>query len=181
MQKASDDDDQREHRETESQCSLTNERLLKVLEDSGVQVQISHHVPVRTSEEAALVRGVPLASGAKAMILVNSKNTASPYLLVVMSATAKIDWKKVKKNIAKNIRMATEAEVWSISRCLPGAVPPFGSVFRDGVGIPTFMDCSLQTQTTINFNAGLRTSSVQMELSDYVRLEQPRISDLCSE
>jgi len=48
-------------------------------------------------------------------------------------------------------------EVKKITKCLNGAVPPFGSIF----GIKTYVDNSLVKQGDyISFNAGLRTKSV---------------------
>lgn len=62
----------------------------------------------------------------------NSKNVAESALfyLAVMSASKKFSWKHVKKLLKiKNMRFATPEEVLERTGCLPGAVPPFGSVF----------------------------------------------------
>ena len=93
------------------------------------------------------------------------------FTLAVMSASKKFSWKLVKKVLkAKNIRFATVDEVKSVTGCLPGAVPPFGSVF----GVQTIVDESLGIQgDTINFNCGLRTHSIQMLYKDYIALEKP--------
>ena len=94
--------------------------------------------------------------------------------LAVMSASRKLDSKKFKKLIgSKSLKFASEEEVFNTTKCIPGAVPPFGSIF----GIPTYMDESLRTQgNSINFNAGLRTRSVSMKLEDYLEVEKPIIS-----
>ena len=64
-------------------------------------------------------------------------------------------------------------EVWNITGCRPGAVPPFGSLW----GLPTFLDRSLIEQgDTINFNAGLKTHSVAMATGDYVEEEKPVVA-----
>ena len=58
-------------------------------------------------------------------------------------------------------------------------MPPFGSVFK----VPTVVDNSLiQQGDTINFNAGMRTRSVQMKTQDYIDLEKPLVvSDFTEE
>ena len=72
----------------------------------------------------------------------------------------------------KSTRFASPEEVLAITGCVPGAVPPFGSVW----GLRTFLDSSLQEQgPSINFNAGLRTFSVAMSLDDYVAIEKPQL------
>ena len=92
----------------------------------------------------------------------NSKNVAeeSLFYLAVMSASKKFSWKLIKKLLKiKNMRFATPEEVFERTGCRPGAVPPFGSVFRTS----TLVDESLQKQgDTINFNCGLRTHSIRM-------------------
>lgn len=55
-----------------------------------------------------------------------------------------------------------------------GGVPPFGRLL--GTGFETFMDESLEQQgDRINFNAGLRTHSINLLLADYIRIEHPHI------
>lgn len=94
--------------------------------------------------------------------------------LAVMSAARKLDSKVLKKiRGVKNLRFANEEEVARVTKCLPGAVPPFGRVFS----IETIMDESLRLQgDTINFNCGLRTRSICMSVSDYISVENPQIS-----
>ena len=48
--------------------STVFDRLVELITQRGVTHQVSRHEPVYTSEEAARVRGTPLASGAKALI-----------------------------------------------------------------------------------------------------------------
>lgn len=149
----------------------THQKVVALLEGSGVSFGSSQHAAVRTSEEAAEIRGATLASGAKAMLL--AVKPSNEFVLAVISASAKMDSKLMKKAGGfKSTRFASEEEVRSITGCLPGAVPPFGSVW----GLRTFMDTSLQEQgEEINFNAGLRTRSVRMSVADYLRVESPTV------
>jgi len=179
------------------------------------------HPPSLTSEESAATRrrlgwdDVTLASGAKAMLIKNGtrKNTNNsseddddrPFVLAVMAADERLDWKKMKKMLgpksrSKGARMATVEEMWDVTGCKPGAVPPFGSVFvppskvrddsSDGGGgsdissmmVHTFVDRSLQRQGgVINFNCGLRTRSIQMAFGDYLDVEKPELCDFIVE
>ena len=45
------------------------DKLIKLLTDKSIEHKIMEHEPTLTSEDAAKVRGVTLASGAKAMLL----------------------------------------------------------------------------------------------------------------
>lgn len=164
-----------EHRTSEDPA--TNAKVEALLAARGVWWEGSTHVAVRTSEEAAAVRGASLASGAKAVLLSVKPATDGAFVLVVLSAAAKMASKAVRKAGGfKSTRFAYDAEVLSLTGCVPGAVPPFGSVW----GLRTFMDESLTAQgSEINFNAGLRTRSVRMRVADYVAVEAPTVCSVC--
>ena len=152
----------------------TFEKIKAFLTEKGVAHTISEHKPVMTCEEAAEVRGVDLASGAKAMLLKDTGKKLTlegvEYYLAVSSAAARFSSKQFKKVInCKSFRFATPEEVWEKTGCLPGAVPPFGKIF----GVPVWVDRSLGKNENINFNCGLRTHSISMTYADYFNVEEP--------
>jgi len=139
-----------------------------------VPFEVSEHKAVLTCEEAAEVRGVALASGAKAMLIKDTGKKLSKegvtYYLAVLSAANRFSSKQFKKTIScKSFRFATPEEVHEVTGCLPGAVPPFGNIF----GVPVWVDRSLGKNESINFNCGLRTKSISMKYDDYFKVEGP--------
>ena len=68
------------------------ERLQNRLRESGVSFTVTHHAPVFTSEEAAAIRGVPLASGAKALVV----KAGEVFRLLVVPADRKLDSRKAR-------------------------------------------------------------------------------------
>jgi len=50
-------------------ATAVSERLLQWLREAGVAFEVLEHAPVRTSEEAARVRGTRLEQGAKALVV----------------------------------------------------------------------------------------------------------------
>jgi Ala-tRNA(Pro) deacylase len=155
----------------------THVKLIAKLESAGLTITKTHHAPAKTSEEAAQIRGFPLECGAKAIVMsVKLKGDTSSFVLFVMSATQKLDSKKARKLVpgCKSMSFATPEQVKSLTGCIPGAVPPFGSLWS----VQTFMDTSLQkVGEFIDFNAGLRTDSVRMRQEDYEKTENPIICD----
>jgi Ala-tRNA(Pro) deacylase len=142
------------------------ERVEEKLTTAGVPFTVLRHRPVFTSEEAAAVRGVPLASGAKALVL----KAGERFVMVIVPANRKLDSKKAREVLGvKALRFATREEVEELTGLQPGSIPPFGSLF----GLPTHCDPALGEQPTINFNAGDHAISVQMMHADYLRVEQP--------
>jgi len=164
----------------EGEDPSTYTRCITFLSQNNIPFRTYSHKAVKTSKEAAEERGVPLDSGAKALLVkYATKETALKFALLVMSAGRKVNWKDVKNLLgSKNVVFATLDEVKSVAGCIPGAVPPFGSVF----GVPTLLDPSLQAQgDTINFNCGLRSHTVTMKTQDYVEAEKPKISPFTTE
>ncbi|MEM5799608.1 MAG: YbaK/EbsC family protein [Candidatus Aenigmatarchaeota archaeon] len=141
--------------------------LVNILVNFKVDFEIMSHRPVTTSEEAALVRGTTLESGAKAIVAKIDR-----FVLFVLPANLNIDSKKVKKIFkTKNFRFATDEELYDITSCKKGAVPPFGNIF----GLETFVDQELLKQKKINFNAGRNDKSIKMKTEDYLKIVKPKI------
>jgi Ala-tRNA(Pro) deacylase len=147
------------------------ERVEDKLRQAGVPYTSSRHAPVFTSEEAAAIRGTPLASGAKALVV----KAGDAFALLVLPADRKLESKTARASLGvKSIRFATGEEVERLTGLRPGSIPPFGSLF----GLPTWCDPALGDNQSINFNAGDHSISVHMSYADYVRAEAPTLKPL---
>jgi Ala-tRNA(Pro) deacylase len=145
------------------------ERLQDWLTQKGVSFTVLRHEPVFTSEQAAEVRGTPLSSGAKALIV----KAGDRFLLLVLPADRKLDSRKARDMLGvKALRFATREEVLELTGLQPGSIPPFGSLFQ----LPTYCDPALAENPSINFNAGDHAISVQMTYADYAAVEQPTVA-----
>ncbi len=142
------------------------ERLRERLTQQGVSFTVLRHEAVFTSEQAAAVRGVPLGSGAKALVVKAGDN----FVLLVVPADRKLDNRKAKTALGvRDLRFATKEEVLEKTGLQPGSIPPFGSLFS----LPTHCDPALGEHASINFNAGDHCISIQMSHADYVAVERP--------
>lgn len=147
------------------------EEIKKFLDDKNVEYKCWDHPPVRTSEEAAKIRGTPIESGAKALVF----RSEGKFFMVVIAGDKKVEFKKIKKVIkSQKCSLATPEEVLKITGCEVGSVPPFGNLF----GIPVYLDKSLLRSTTINFNAGKHGTSIAMSVEDYQKVVKPTIVDV---
>jgi len=152
----------------QSNAKSVFERICSYLDNEKVQYQKFIHEAVFTSEQAAIVRGTSLESGAKALVCLADRKP----VMIVVSAANKLDLKAFKQSFGyKDVAMADKDSLFQITGLQPGAVPPFGSLF----GIPTYVDKNLIKLETINFNAGSNTQSIQMRSKDYVVMEKPDI------
>jgi|SRR5436190_13078917 len=147
------------------------ERVQEKLQSAGAAFTVTRHSPVYTSEEAAAVRGVPLCTGAKALVV----KAGEEFLLLVVPADRKLDSKKARGSLGvKSLRFATREEVEQLTGLQPGSIPPFGSLF----GLPTRCDPALAQNESFNFNAGDHTISVAMTHAAWVAAERPVMVEL---
>ncbi|MGA2664009.1 MAG: YbaK/EbsC family protein [Nitrososphaerales archaeon] len=139
--------------------------LLGLFEREGVEFRLYEHGPVRTSEEAARVRGVELRSGVKALLL---KSGDGRYLLADLAADRRADLSRLRAlaGAGGRLRLASREEVISVTGCEPGSVHPFGSLF----GVPTYLDPSVLENEFVDFNIGLLTRSARIRSGDLKRL-----------
>ena len=148
-------------------------RVIALLRAAGVAFTEREHAAVRTSEEAAAIRGAPLHSGAKALVL----KAADRFLLAVLPADCSLD-SKALRGVAgtRRIRFANRDELLELTGLTPGAVPPFGSLF----GVQTVCDPKLADNRDINFNAGSHSHSVQIAYADWQAIERPHLAVIAS-
>jgi Ala-tRNA(Pro) deacylase len=139
------------------------ERLAQWLREAGVAFELVEHPPVRTSIEAARVRGTRLEEGAKALVV----RADDRFLHCVLPAHLKADNAALRAIArARQLRFATREELHTLTGCEPGAVPPFGNLF----GLPVLLDEALCVNERVAFNAGSTTVSMTMRCADLVRV-----------
>ena len=143
-------------------------RIAQLLSARGVAFEVLRHEPVYTSEEAAEIRGTPLASGAKALVC----KADDRFVMFVVPADCRLASREVRRARRwRKLRFADRDEVERLTGLEPGSIPPFGSLF----GLPTLCDERLGENETINFNAGDHRISVSMRYEDYVGVESPEL------
>ncbi len=151
-------------------------KLKKLLDDNKITYNLLvHGGNAKTSEEVAKLRGTPLETGAKAMII----KIDDGFVEVVIPADKKFHSRPAKKLLKTDcLRFATKEELSNLTHCIQGAVPPFGSIF----GLQTYCDQEIFNNLNydyISFNGGLRTRSFQIKKDDYKKIENPILCNIC--
>jgi len=145
------------------------EQILTLLEKNNILYRLTEHESVRTSEQAARIRGADLKTGAKAMII-RGKDS---YFLLVLPADKRIEWKRMRAILhVSNLRLATEEEAESVAHVKMGSVPPFGNI----LGLPTYFDEGLFENDVVNFNPGSTTHSISMKSADLRTVVSPIVA-----
>lgn len=135
-----------------------------MLDEAGVDYRHVRHEEVRTSEQAARVRGEPLSIGGKALVV----KLGDGFRLFVLSAALRLDSAAVRDRFGtRRIRFASAQELLDLTGLVPGSVPPFGPPI---LPLPLNVDPSVLANDRIAFNAGSLTDSIVMAAADYRRL-----------
>ncbi len=161
------------------------DKIESLLREGGFWYERFLHAPVRTSEEAALVRPEYVqGQGTKALIVSAKQISADPlcnkhFVMLVVPGNRQFDKKKVKTELGfTDVRFAREEEVAQITGgVLPGGVPPFGNLF----GLPVFVDVAVFANEKIIFNAGDRRVSIGMKSADYFQLVRPTVANFATD
>lgn len=148
--------------------------IKELLASHGIAYREVTHEPTRTSEQSALARGEDLSIGGKAILL----KVGETFRLFVLSAAKKLDSQKIKEHFGeKRLRFATPKELQEMTGLVPGSVPPFG---RPVTNFDLCLDVSVTKNTKIAFNAGLLTTSIIMEMNDYLKIASPEIFEFAA-
>ena len=164
-----------ENNNNEIENESTFNKLKSFFDTNNISYKLLTHAPAKTSEEVAKLRGTPLETGAKSMIIKIDEG----FIEIVIPANKKFLSKPAKKYFNTNcLRFAYKNELDNLTHCLQGAVPPFGSLF----GLKTYVDKSLfdnENYDYISFNGGLRGKSFQIKKEDYKKIENPILIEIC--
>lgn len=132
-------------------------KIKNVLDEAGVKYQYQKHAPVKTSEEAAEVRGTKLQEGLKALILKGKKSGKN--IMVCIPATEKINMEKLRELEGEAFEFERAEVIKEKYGVEVGGVPPFGYL----IGLKTYYSESVKSQKQSNFNCGTREESLTVE------------------
>ncbi|HYK00362.1 MAG TPA: YbaK/EbsC family protein [Thermoanaerobaculia bacterium] len=143
----------------------TFNRVRALLDARGIAYQVVEHSETLRSAASADARGLPLAAGAKALLL----KAGDRFVLAVLRANRKLDSRAVQRLLGvRKLRFATREELAAhTGGLIPGAVPPFG---RPVLPFELLVDASIAEGAEVAFNAGLLTRSVILATNDYLTL-----------
>lgn len=146
-------------------------KIKNYLTKNKLKFEILKHKTVFTAYDLAQTTKTKLAEIAKTLFIKADKD----YYLVVLPAHRRLNIPKLKKLLkAKKISIARENEMKTKLGIKPGAITPFGSLYK----ISIVMDKSLGKVQKALFGAGSFTESLRLKLRDYIKFEKPITADV---
>ena len=138
------------------------ENIISILEREDIGYERTEHEPVYTSKQASEVRGVPLDTGVKAMVL---EREDGKLILGLVTADHRIDLEAIGETEGSKVELADPDEVLEVVGCEIGSVPPFGHQRP----LKTYLDPEVLDKDRVNFNAGKHEVSVDIDAEDLHR------------
>jgi Ala-tRNA(Pro) deacylase len=152
---------------------LPAEKVRSYLMEHGIPYRMDIHQLAYTAQDIAHVEHIPEQQIAKAVMV----QADDELVMAVVAGDRYVDLEKARKALgATTVRLAAEGEFSpAFPDCEKGAEPPFGALYN----VATVVDIGLKNPQ-ITFNAGTHTSTISMELSDYLALTRPKVVDIAS-
>lgn len=138
-------------------------KIVSLLDAADAKYEVFEHEAVRTSEEAAAVRGSALKEGVKALLVKFKRKGKEFYAVLDIPADRKLDFAKAQKVLQAEgeVKFAKLEEVEEKTGCEAGGVPPLGHKNK----LALLVDPRIFENEQLEFNAGLKTKSVRVEAS----------------
>ncbi|CAM3915246.1 hypothetical protein HMPREF1486_03500 [Streptomyces sp. HPH0547] len=159
----------------EGMNNSTYRRLMQVLVDSSVDYRVIHHRAEGRTERASVLRGHPLASAAKCMVVHVRHERENRHVVAVLPGDRRVDYRKLRREFgAVDVRMADRSVAEELTGCQSGCIIPFS--FADELSV--VFDPSLLLPREVYFNAARLDRSIGLRPDDLVSLVRPRIADI---
>lgn len=126
----------------------------------GIHYDVVTHSQTRSSLATAEAAHIPGDSLAKAVILEDDDG----YLMAVVPATHHIRLGKLRRQLQRTLRLATEHDLMQLfGDCALGAVPPLGTIY----GLPTVVDDALAERADLYLEAGDHQELLHLDGSEF--------------
>ncbi len=146
-------------------------KLTKHLAQNKVIYDVVPHKTVFTVYDLAQTTKVKLNTIIKTLLVKYDKD----YVLVVLPAHLRLDLVALKKFLkAKKVELAKEKDMAAKFKTKPGAMLPFGSMYKIGV----VADKSLLKAEKVLMSAGSFTESLHLKMKSYLKAEQPQMAKI---
>jgi len=145
--------------------------IYEILKKLNISYKIYEHEAIHTIEEANQ-KGVHFEGLNLKNLLLKDKKT-NHFYLVILEDNQKINRKELKQEYQlKEITFATEEELYSLMKLVPGEVGPFGLIYDQENKITVILSKSIkesQETTLINFHPNRNTATIAITKKDFLK------------
>lgn len=152
---------------------MSHTAFIETLAQRGTGYELLPHPHTETATAEARALGIPPEQTAKTVIV----RTPDGFVRAIVPASRRVDLARLRKVLGTDdIALATEAElVGAYPSFELGAVPPFDAADPDEV----IVDRHLCEVDSVVFEAGTHDLSVRLRTSDFLKLSNARLAEIC--
>ncbi len=149
------------------------EQLLALLDGRQAAYRVLEHEPEGRTERVSALRGHPVESAAKAMVvMVKQGKKTTRHVLAVVPGGSRVDLARLRDVVGGTYAAVASPEVAEeLSGSIVGTVLPFAFDPR----LELIVDPSLLAAPELFFNAGRLDRSLALRTDDYRRVAAPRL------
>jgi prolyl-tRNA editing enzyme YbaK/EbsC (Cys-tRNA(Pro) deacylase) len=147
-------------------------KLVKYLEDAGINHNVLEHRTVYTALDAAATMKKKMDEVVKSLVIAADKD----YYLVLLPADCNVDFDKLKKLLSqanskeiKIIKIPGEEIMEDALKIKAATLTAFGKMHNLGV----VLDKKLENIKKAIFSSGSTNHSIEMAVKDFIKLEKP--------
>ena len=154
----------------------TYSKIINLLESNNIPYEIIEHIEEGRSKEISLIRGNDPSQAMKALVItVKGGNIEKKNILAVIPGCLRLSAPSLNRLFgSKKTRFSTEEEVYNLTGCVIGGVPPFS--FNKSLILVVDNKCG--NNEDIIFNAGRLDKSILMNFNDYKCISGAIYSDI---
>ncbi|MEV6108834.1 YbaK/EbsC family protein [Streptomyces sp. NPDC051940] len=154
----------------------TYQRLIDLLDAAGTAYRLIDHTPEGATEEVSALRGHPVSSAAKCIILrVKTDRRTTRHVLAVVPGDRRVDLDAVRGLYGARYAGFTDAQTAErLAGSVPGTVLPFS--FDEEMELVA--DPAVVAVPELYFNAARLDRSLCLAGADYAELAGPRVAPI---
>jgi Cys-tRNA(Pro) deacylase len=145
---------------------------LRALATLGIPHEVVRSRRANSIEEAAELRGIPVAALLKTLVVRRSEDD---YLFVLVPGDRSIDWAKLRTHLGvRRMTLPDAAEAFAATGYERGTITPFGASRR----WPVIADASIKLEAPISLGGGAHGVSVRLSAHEMVAALAAEIADV---
>lgn len=145
---------------------------LRALAASSIPHEVVRTERARSVEEAAELRGVPVAALLKTIVV---RRGEDDYLFVLVPGDRGIDWSRLRSHLGiRRMTLPDAAEAFAATGYERGTITPFGAT----TAWPVVADASIDPAGTISLGGGAHGVSVKMAAAEMIDALDADVADV---
>ena len=152
---------------------MTNKKLIKMLDDWGIDYEVLKHKTVFTAHDVAATLKTKLDEIVKTLIIEADKR----FYLVSLPANKNVDFQQLAKAIkkmggsVKTIGIPNEKVLAKKLGITPGGVTAFAKLHQ----LPHIVDKDIKKIKRAVLSGGSVSESLKMKIADWLKVEEPKV------